>query len=1059
MSIQSLILIAGMHRSGTSVVTRLCNLLGADIGGDLMPATPDNPKGYWENQASFDVHAALFQTYGMAWNSLPSLPEDWLETEAAANAGGALGAILTGEFSGDLAVVKDPKVCRVLPLWRQVAAEQSIEPMVVLALRHPMAVAGSLVKRDGMGLNTALSLWLRYTVESERDSRGLKRALTDYDRMLADWQTEMAEIASQLDLVWPIKPKAIRDQVAEFISADLRHNTAQDIPNDLAACCVELYEALLAAKGGSVDDAILQRAASFLDPLDTVPAILNEQAIAHIDALIRATHASQLEVALRTEIGKRDRELLEQEDGKREQVAEYDKMVRARESERDELREHIHGLSGTISDQSDILKERAQEIAELRHQLNLVLSSRSWKITAPLRDFNAWRHEKLPYYRYLGVRLASALSKGDFRAIYRAVRHRLAGIPAPASSADFGDWVKHFDKLADSDLARLAEIRDGLDSKPTISILMPVYKTPIDVLTQAIQSVRDQIYDNWQLCIVDDGGNDQAVVDLLRQVADADPRIKVQINVHNQNIAGATNDAFALASGDFIALMDHDDLLRPHALLMMALALGEFPDADILYSDEDKVDEENRRYSPYFKPAWNRDLFYGQNYLNHLTVIRKSLIEAAGQWRTGFDGSQDYDLLLRAIEQTSDDRIIHVPLILYHWRAIAGSAATEIGTKSDAASAGERALAEHFERRGIEVTVGPGAEEFGLDGYYRVQYALPKKPPLVSLIVPTKDQLKLTRGCIEGILERTDYDNLEILLVDNNSEEPETLAYFASIGHDPRVRVLRYEQPFNFSAINNFAAAQAKGSVVGLINNDTEVIDSGWLTEMVSQALRPDVGCVGAKLYYSNDQVQHGGVIIGLGGIAGHSHKYYPRVSPGYFGRLVLAQELSAVTAACLLIRKSVYDEVGGLDEGLKVAFNDVDFCLRVREAGYRNIFTPYAALYHLESISRGFEDTPEKLKRFQSEMKYLTDRWGEQLLVDPTYSPNLTLDTENFALAMPPRSYRAWAWDQWPGAMSQVARLNFHPQQHDANRMTVGNGTGSGDGAQQKSQPKTLAG
>ncbi|MEO0391946.1 MAG: glycosyltransferase [Pseudomonadota bacterium] len=1036
MTVKRLILITGMHRSGTSVVTRLCNILGADIGGEMLPATPDNPKGYWENAAAFNLHASVFDAFGQSWNALPALPEGWAHSPTGDAVTDQLKTVIDTEFTGALAVLKDPKLCRLLPLWDRVCADLSIEPLAIMALRHPVAVARSLVKRDGMGFETALLLWLRHTLEAERDSRDYRRAISDYDMILADWRAEMQSIASQLDLTWPVVLEDVASTADGFVSKDLRHNHAHDDAagdDALTGLCIAIYQALLAAREGALNTQVLDQGWQYLAPLEPVSTVLNEQAKAHIDAVNDAALKGQIEAALRDEIAIRDRSLIEQEDEHRERIAEYDTMVRAREAERDNLREHIAQLSEEMATARQSTSAQEQELDRLRQEMHLIINSRSWRVTKPLRAFNTWRSQRVPHYRYLMVRLLQALKKGDFAAINRAVRHRLAGVPQPASSADFADWSQHFDTLDDTALASLQVLKAELSDQPMISIVVPVYRPPLEILRQAVQSVRDQIYDQWELCLVDDGGQDPAVSDLLALMASEDSRIKVQINQHNQNIAGATNDAFALATGDYVAMMDHDDVLRPHALLMMAKALREYPDARVLYSDEDKVDENNRRYAPYFKPAWNRELFYSQNYLNHLTLIRKDLVDKVGGWRPGFDGSQDYDLLLRVIEQLADDQIVHVPLILYHWRAIEGSAATEIGTKSEAAGAGERALAEHFQRLGQKVVIEPGALDYGLDGYYRVRHAIPAKPPRVSLIVPTKDQLTLTKGCLDGLLDRTDYPNLEILLVDNNSEKAETLAYFDSVAHDSRVRVLRYQEPFNFSAINNFAAKRASGDVIGLLNNDTEVIEPDWLTEMVSHAIRPDVGCVGAKLYYANDQVQHAGVIVGLGGVAGHSHKYFPRSSAGYFGRLVLTQELTAVTAACLLLRKTVFDEVGGLDEDLVVAFNDVDFCLRVREAGYRNLYTPYAALYHLESVSRGLEDTPAKLKRFHSEMTHLKDRWADQLLWDHAYSPNLSLDTENFALANPPRSLRPWAPDQWPGTAKKLARINNPPKQKAA--------------------------
>ncbi|MEM6903946.1 MAG: glycosyltransferase, partial [Pseudomonadota bacterium] len=535
----------------------------------------------------------------------------------------------------------------------RVCQDLTIEPLAIMALRHPMAVARSLVKRDGMGFETALLLWLRHTLEAERDSRDYRRAVSDYDLILADWRAEMAAISRQLDLEWPVAMDDVAAVADEFVSTDLRHNRAQDdAPVDpaLADLCVSVYDALIAARDGELNRDVLEKGWQRLAPLEAVSTVLNEQAKAHIDAVNDAAYRGQLESALRDEIAKRDRELIEQEDEHRERIADYDTRVRARESERDNLRDHVAKLSEQVAQSHQSSSEQDAEINRLKQEMHLLLTSRSWRITKPLRDFNMWRSQRVPHYRYLIVRLLQALKKGDFAAISRALRHRIAGVPQPASSADFGEWARHFDTLDEGDLAALRAIAAELADRPLISILVPVYRPPLEILRQAVQSVRDQIYDNWELCLVDDGGGDPAVSDLLRLMASEDSRIKVQINDHNQNIAGATNDALTLASGEFVAMMDHDDLLRPHALLMMAKALTDFPEASILYSDEDKVDAQNRRYAPYFKPSWNRELFYSQNYINHLTVIRRALVDQVGGWWPGFDGSQDYDLLLRVIE-------------------------------------------------------------------------------------------------------------------------------------------------------------------------------------------------------------------------------------------------------------------------------------------------------------------------------------------------------------------------------------------------------------------------
>jgi O-antigen biosynthesis protein len=539
-------------------------------------------------------------------------------------------------------------------------------------------------------------------------------------------------------------------------------------------------------------------------------------------------------------------------------------------------------------------------------------------------------------------------------------------------------------------------------------------------------------------------------------------------------------------NGDFIALLDHDDEIRPHALACVALELDAHPNADLVYSDEDKIDENGHRYDHYFKPDWNPDLFLVQNFVSHLGVYRTLLVREVGGFRVGYEGSQDWDLAMRVVERTAPDRIRHIPKILYHWRSVPGSTAMLIGAKNYATQAAEKVITEHFVRAGVNATISPTK-----GSYWRVHYPVPEPAPRVTLIIPTRNRLNVLKPCVESLLTKTTYPNFEILIVDNDSDDPETVEYLrafegsrsaagegraakgerqsanssanglepspsarlesgatsrgqgelstavsidsgsapspvsllaspdtprsfsagagrsSSLVTERRVRVVHFPGEFNFSAINNFGVSQTDAPIVGLLNNDLEVIHGDWLDEMVSHALRPEIGCVGAKLYYPDDRIQHAGVILGIGGVAAHAWQTHPRGSAGQAHRNLLQQNLSAVTAACLVMRREVYEEVGGFEaEQLKVAFNDVDFCLKVRAAGYRNFWTPYAELYHHESASRGKEDTLEKRDRFRNEVEYMTKKWGDALVNDPAYNPNLTLTINDFTLALPPRPW-----------------------------------------------------
>ena len=539
-------------------------------------------------------------------------------------------------------------------------------------------------------------------------------------------------------------------------------------------------------------------------------------------------------------------------------------------------------------------------------------------------------------------------SVGQFeaRAPYGLRAQRAAAVD-PA--LDYTRWVELYDTLDAAALGQLRAQTRALPYQPLISVVMPTYNTPSEWLAKAIDSVRHQVYANWELCIADDASTDPAVRATLARYAATDPRIKVCYRERNGHISAASNSALELAAGEFVALLDHDDELAAHALSAVALELNLHPDADLIYSDEDKIDEEGRRFDAYFKPDWNPELLTGQNYISHLGVYRADRLRQAGGFRVGFEGCQDWDLALRVSEATSAAQIRHISRVLYHWRAIAGSTARALGEKDYIADSSARAVREHCER------TGQAANLQSVEGsHWRILRMAPAPAPLVSVIIPTRNQVTYLRRCVESVLQKTTYYPYEIVIVDNGSDDPETLAYLQTCATEGDARVLRYDQPFNYSAINNYAVTHAAGDYVCLLNNDVEVITPDWLDEMVGQALRPEIGAVGAMLYYPNDTIQHAGVVLGIGGVAGHIFSGLPRGTHGYFNRARLVQEMTAVTAACLLVCKSLYQEVGGLDERLGVAFNDVDFCLKLRQAGHRNIWTPFAELYHHESASRG---------------------------------------------------------------------------------------------------------
>jgi O-antigen biosynthesis protein len=577
------------------------------------------------------------------------------------------------------------------------------------------------------------------------------------------------------------------------------------------------------------------------------------------------------------------------------------------------------------------------------------------------------------------------------------------------SRYEYSEWIERYDTLTDANRATISRHIDQLSYKPLISVIMPVYNTPEKWLRLAIESVRRQLYSNWELCIVDDASVAPAVTRILEEYSANDSRIKVILRKNNGHISAASNTAIDLAAGEFVAFLDHDDELSEHALYMVAVELNANRDADLIYSDQDKINEAGQRYDPYFKPDWNPTLFLAQNFICHLAIYRTCIIRELGGLRAGYEGAQDWDLALRVSETVQPSHIRHIPHVLYHWRAVSGSTAMAEKEKDYVKEAQRRTLRSHFDRIGKNAEIMPAGDQ-----YWRIRYSLHNPPPKVSIIIPTRNGFELLNRCLESIFKKTIYRNYEVIIVDNQSDDPKLLDYLAELERERRVRVLRYDAPFNYAAMNNLAVQNANGEIIGLLNNDLEVITPDWLEEMVSHAVQPEIGAVGAMLYYPNDTIQHAGVILGIGfpspGVAGHAYKNFPRGYRGQSSRALLCQNLSAVTAACLVVRRRVFEDVAGLDEKkLPIAFNDVDFCLRLAESGYRNVWTPYAEVYHYESASRGYENTPEKLERFEIESRYMKQRWQELLVSDPAYNLNLAIGREPFMLSFPPRITKPW--------------------------------------------------
>ena len=592
--------------------------------------------------------------------------------------------------------------------------------------------------------------------------------------------------------------------------------------------------------------------------------------------------------------------------------------------------------------------------------------------------------------RLAAWRLLAYLKRNGLKAtLYRVLR---GNGPMPV---DKGKLKKISDDYYISEKRRQEEECTAFPRDIKFSVLVPLYNTPEKFLKEMIESVQAQTYKNWELCLADGSDAEHASVgDICKKYAEADKRIKYEKLEKNFGISENTNACIRMATGEYIALFDHDDLLHPSALYEVMKAICE-QNADYIYTDENTFSKEpHDAYNPHFKPDFSPDTLRSYNYICHLSVFSRKLLDSVGYFRSEYDGSQDYDLILRLTEKAK--KVWHIRKALYYWRAHKDSVAQDVGAKPYTITAAKNALAAHLERCGLKGEV----LDSSVPTTYHIKYKT-EGNPLISIIIPNKDHTDDLDVCIKSLYKRSSYKNFEIIIVENNSTEKDTFEYYEKLKQKhENIKIVTWSGEFNYSAINNFGASSARGEYILLLNNDVEIINDGCLEEMLMFASRKDVGAVGAKLYYSDGTVQHAGIILGLGGVAGHAHKHFGRNDPGYAARASIAQNLTACTAACLMMRREVFDEVGGLDERLAVAFNDVDLCMKIRQKGYLIVFTPYAELYHYESKSRGRENSAEKMERFLDEIRYFEKKWQRQLNDgDPYYNPNLTLTREDFSL------------------------------------------------------------
>ncbi len=652
-----------------------------------------------------------------------------------------------------------------------------------------------------------------------------------------------------------------------------------------------------------------------------------------------------------------------------EDVSTLHRKVLAYETDMRRLVSELFLLQSTRKPLAGRLKDLQDALAESNAYVDEVLGTRWWKM----------------------------------RTIVRRLIGRGADLPRPDTRVEdretLDDRYQHWLVLnapRESDLERMRSVAACLSYKPKFSVLMPAYQTPERYLRAAIESVVAQTYTHWQLCIVDDASPSRHVADIAREYMAADPRIVLAIRTQNGHIAQASNTALEMATGEFIALLDHDDVLQPDALFENAVALNARPELDMLYSDEDKIDDFGRRSGPYFKPDWAPDTFLTKMYTSHLGVYRRTILTEIGGFRNGFEGAQDYDLVLRFTERT--DRIGHIPRVLYSWRLHPASTSQNPQAKDYAYVNAQRAIADALDRRGEGGSVRPAVAGAG---HWDIRYEV-QRLQKVSVIIPTRNGALEVRRCLDSLFGRTTYPDYEVVLLDNGSDRADALALFAAYKRSEpyRFRYVRYDVPFNYAKINNVAVEHTSGRYLLFLNNDTEIVHGDWMTAMVEYAQRPSIGAVGAKLLYADATIQHAGVVLGIGGIAGHSHRHQPRTTGGYANNVALTTNYAAVTAACMMVRRQTFVDVGGFDETFPIAYNDVDFCLRLLECGLYNVCLPHVEVFHLESQSRGYDTDAASIERDMTERARLQTRWQQAWSNDPFYSPHLSLNAEDFRLA-----------------------------------------------------------
>ncbi|MEL7406623.1 MAG: glycosyltransferase [Cyanobacteria bacterium J06558_2] len=1044
---QTVLIMTGMHRSGTSLTASLLQSAGVNIGERLMEPTAANPRGYFEDWDFVELHCSILSSQGIDNSGWSKEKKIEVQPQYLATAQKLISARENQLIWG----WKDPRTTLFLDFWLQLIPDAKF----VFVYRSPWEVLDSLFRRGEQIFRTnpnfALEQWQTYNqalldfyhqhpescllfhIESVIDNAAgvidlvkqkfqleLQSPETLYEPALfsaaehGDYRRGLinkffpsaidlyAQLESQADFSCPKlqEPYSLEREVAVDCTPwilqdwiDLRLTKAENQQNQTTIAEVTQVQQQLIGERSQLQQQLQSTAGELEQTQQQLQSTAGELEQTQQQLQSTAGERSQLQKQLQSTAGERS-QLQKQLQSTTRKLAQTQQQLLSTTGELDQA--ELQQLTAAFEQSQTELRKTQVELGQFKLLVTAMESSKFWKL-------RRW---------WLGVK--QKYGRGTMDALYQnylfsqnqvsVIEPKIAPpkiaqtapkIPA-SNNPQYQKWLeKHYPRK--SDLKRLGEATKQLPLQPLISIIVPVYNPDESFLRQAIESVREQVYSNWELCLADDCSPKPHVRNVLEEYAQKDSRIKVTFRQKNGHISQASNSALSLATGEYIALLDHDDLLAPHALARVVACMNQHPDADFIYSDEDKINEQNIHQDPFFKPDWCPDSFLSRMYTCHLGVYRRSLITAVGNFRVGFEGSQDYDLVLRVTEKTT--KIHHIPDILYHWRIHQQSTAASADAKPYAFNAAQKALSEAIHRRGES---GRVINHSQFPGIYTVRYEI-REPKLVSIIIPTKDLADTLNACLKSIFAQTTYPNYEVIVIDNGSTEAKTKECFASWQEQQpeRFKCYGYDIPFNYSKINNYAVEQAQGDYLLFLNNDTEVITADWLEAMVEQAQRPAIGAVGSLLLYPDDTIQHAGVVTGLGGVAGHGHQHLPGSHPGYHAQVVSINNYSAVTAACLMCRRSAFEEVGGFEEDLAVTFNDVDFCLKLVRQGYRNIYLPHVKLYHYESKSRGYDNTPVKQARFNQEVNYMKHKWSHLCDRDPCYNVNLTKSHGDYRLSV----------------------------------------------------------